>query len=86
MKRIGLVKRVGLGGKKVYKPLVPKLSSYYARHTWASLSAELEIPIEITSKGLGHKIGSPVTAIYVQYQRKQVDDANRRIIDYIFRK
>jgi hypothetical protein len=35
---------------------------------------------------MGHKIGSPTTAIYVHYLRQQVDDATRQIIDYIIDK
>mgnify|MGYP003288542252 CR=1 FL=1 len=83
LKKIGPMQRVGLGGKKIYTPLLPQLSSYYARHTFASLAAQLHIPIEITSESLGHKIGSPTTAIYVHYLREQVDDATRKIIDFI---
>jgi integrase len=83
LKKIGPMERKGKGGKKEYKGILPQLSSYYCRHTFASLSAELKIPIEMASEALGHKIGSPTTAIYVHYLRQQVDDATRQIIDYI---
>ena len=83
LKKIGTMQRKGLGGKKHYKPILPQLSSYYSRHTFASLGVELHIPIELISESLGHKIGSPTTAIYVHYLRQQVDDATRKIIDYI---
>lgn len=63
--------------------IVDKLSTNWARHTWATLAAELEIPMETISHALGHQIGSPVTAIYVAYNQKKVDDANRRVIDYV---
>lgn len=65
------------------KRLIPGLSTNAARHSWATIAAELEIPIETVSHALGHKIGSPVTAIYVAYNQKKVDEANRRIIDYV---
>lgn len=65
------------------KCLMPGLTTNWARHTWASMAAELEIPVETISHALGHKIGSPVTAIYVAYNQKKVDDANRRVIDYL---
>lgn len=65
------------------KCMMPGLTTNWARHTWASMAAELEIPIETISHALGHKIGSPVTAIYVAYNQKKVDDANRRVIDYL---
>lgn len=83
LKKIGPMERKGKGGKKEYKPILPQLSSYYSRHTFASLGVELHIPIELVSESLGHKIGSPTTAIYVHYLRQQVDDATRKIIDYI---
>ena len=63
--------------------IYPKLSTNYARHTWATIAAEIGLPIETVSHALGHKIGSPITAIYVAYSQKKVDDANRRVIDYI---
>lgn len=86
LKKIGPMERKGKGGKKEYNGILPNLSSYYSRHTFASLAAELHIPIEIISESLGHKIGSPTTAIYVHYLRKQVDEATRKIIDYIIDK
>lgn len=61
----------------------PDLTTYYARHTWATIAAELDIPIETISHALGHKIGSPVTAIYVAYNQRKIDEANRKVIDYI---
>ncbi len=63
--------------------LTPNLTTNCARHTWATLAAEADIPIETISHALGHKIGSPITNIYVAYNQKKVDAANRKIIDYI---
>ena len=83
LKKIGPMEIVGQGGKRQYYPILPQLSSYYSRHTFASLAVELHIPIELISESLGHKIGSPTTAIYVHYLRQQVDDAARKVIDYI---
>jgi site-specific recombinase XerD len=73
-------------GKKIRNPLFPKLSTYWARHSWATLAAELDIPKETISAGLGHEIGSDVTSIYIKFDQKKVDDANRRVIDYLFGK
>lgn len=63
--------------------LTPNLTTNCARHTWATLAAEADIPIETISHALGHKIGSPITNIYVAYNQKKVDAANRKVIDYI---
>ena len=81
LKQIGEVKMSRQ--KKIRKPLFPKLSSYWARHSWATIGAELDIPKETLSAGLGHEIGSNVTSIYIKFDRKKVDEANRRIIDYV---
>lgn len=63
--------------------MIPGLTTNYARHTWATFAAELEIPMETISHALGHKIGSPITAIYIAYNQKKVDDANRKVINYV---
>lgn len=83
LKQIGPVTRSGLGGKKDRKPLFPDISSYWARHTWATIAAELDIPKETISEALGHEIGSAVTSIYIKFDRKKVDEANRKVIDYL---
>ncbi|WP_300699085.1 site-specific integrase [Bacteroides sp.] len=84
LKQIGEVERVGRGGKKVRQPLFSDISSYWARHTWATIAASLDIPKETISAGLGHEIGSGVTSIYIDFDQKKVDKANRKVIDYVF--
>ena len=59
-------------------------SSNWARHTWATLAAELDIPDPTISLGMGHKsAGNKVTAIYIKRDMRKVDEANRKVIDYI---
>ena len=83
LQKIGPVTRNGLGGKKTYSPLFPKLTTYYARHTWASIASSLDIPIETISAGLGHEYGNRITAIYINYDNRKVDIANRKVIDWV---
>lgn len=83
LKRIGPFVRSGRGGKKIYSPLFPDISQYWCRHTWATIAAELDIPKETIAAGLGHDMGNPTTAIYIDFDRRKVDEANRRIIDYV---
>ena len=82
LKEIGPCVRRGLGGKKHRSPLFPKLSQYWCRHTWATTAAGLDIPKETIAAGLGHG-GNTVTDIYIRFDQKKVDEANRRIIDYV---
>lgn len=64
-------------------PTPSKVSTYWARHSWATTAAELDIPKETIAAGLGHSIGSPITSIYIDFNLKKVDEANKRIVDYI---
>lgn len=82
LQEIGPFERVGQGGKKVYEPLFPGLTTYWARHTWATVAAGLDIPKETIAAALGHG-GNTVTDIYIDFDQRKVDAANRRVIDYL---
>lgn len=82
LKKIGKVEIKGRGGKKVRTPIQPELTTYWARHTWATIAASLEIPKETIAAALGHG-GNTVTDIYIDFDRKKVDEANRKVIDYV---
>ena len=74
----------GKRGKVLGAGAFPKLSSNWARHTWATLCAELDIPDPTITLGMGHKTaGHKTTAIYIKRDMKKVDEANRKVIDYI---
>lgn len=76
----------GRYGKLTGDALFPELSSNWARHTWASAGLNLDIPVEVISRGMGHSGALAVTQIYMDFDEKKVDQANRRIIDYVFHK
>ena len=82
LKQIGPVERHGLGGRKVRRPLFPNISQYWCRHTWATIAASLDIPKETIAAGLGHG-GNTVTDIYIDFDRRKVDEANRRVLDWV---
>jgi len=82
LKLIGPVNRSGLGGKKKYKPLFPKISTYWARHTWATIAASLDIPKDTIAHALGHG-GNTVTDIYIDFDQNKVDKANRLVLDWV---
>lgn len=83
LKQIGEVCRVGRGGKKIRQPLFPDLTIYSARHTWATIAANIDISKDIISAALGHEIGSDTTAIYIDFDQEKVDRANREVINFI---
>ena len=87
LKRLGEV--VGKGGNGTPKtlPLFPFLTSYYARHSWATICVnDLDVPKETVAAALGHEMGNRITSIYIDFDQRKVDEANRRLIDYINKK
>lgn len=82
LQAVGPMEREGRGGRKLRSPLYPDITSYWARHSWATIAAELDIPKETIAAALGHG-GNTVTDIYIDFDRKKVDEANRRVIDYV---
>ncbi len=85
LKNIGPLKRSGLGGKKERKPLFPNISSYWARHSWATIASSLDIPRDTIAHALGHG-GNTVTDIYIDFDQQKVDDANRKVLDWVLYK
>jgi len=61
-----------------------KISSYTARHTWATLAKYCQVPEEIISEGLGHS-SLRVTRTYLKsFEGGELAKANRMILEYIF--
>lgn len=59
------------------------VSSYTARHTWATLAKFCEVPEEVISEGLGHS-SLDVTRTYLKrFESDKLDKANKIIIDYV---
>ena len=67
-------------------PLIPDITTYYSRHTWATLAHEIGISSDIISLALGHSPANRTTFIYIKPDQSKVDDANRKVIDYFFGK
>lgn len=59
------------------------LTTYYARHTWATLAFKLGVPKDTISLALGHSFGARVTGTYINADLSRVDEANRKVIDYV---
>lgn len=81
LKKIGAER--GKNNKILTDGYFPGLSTNWARHTWASIGINLDIPKETISRGMGHGYGLSVTDIYIDFDMKKVDEANRKIIDAI---
>lgn len=67
----------------VLKKVMPGITTYWARHSWATIAASMDIPKETIAHALGHGEHS-VTDVYIEFDNKKVDEANRRVIDRVF--
>lgn len=66
------------------KKYVPGISSYWSRHTVASIASQLDIPTNVIGRMLGHSDPAhSTTDIYINFDMRKVDAAMRRVIDYI---
>ena len=46
------------------------------------LAAEIDTPKETIAEALGHSVAT-VTDIYIKFNRRKIDEANRRVIDLL---
>lgn len=61
---------------------IDTLTTYWARHSWATIAASLDIPKETIAAALGHS-GHTVTDIYIEFDRSKIDVANRRVLNWV---
>lgn len=88
LKKIGPVEHVShpprSGVNTVYHPLYPWLTMYTARYTFATLAASIGIPRETIALCLGHS-WADVTAHYIAYDQRMVDEAVYKVVDLVRR-
>lgn len=64
---------------------IERLSSYTARHTWATSARDMGIPLSIISAGMGHS-SERTTEIYLaSLDNSVIDRANRKILQSLAR-
>lgn len=62
---------------------LPRITVYWARHTFATIAYQLEISTDIIADCLGHKSAHRITEIYIAKDQNRIDNANRRVIDFV---
>lgn len=55
---------------------------YHFRRAWATIASRLDIPKDVIAKALGHGMQT-VTDCYIDFDIRKVDEANRKVIDYV---
>lgn len=61
--------------------VLPVISPYWARHSWATEAASLGVTDSVIAQALGHSNGFVTTRIYIKRDNTLVDRANRQVID-----
>lgn len=62
---------------------IKELTTYWARHTWSTIAADLDVPDAVISQALGHSGANSTTEIYIYRNQKKVDRANRMVLDWV---
>lgn len=81
-----VLKRMIKGKRREIKernPIYPDITTYWARHSWATIAHKVGISKDTISMALGHEFGCKTTGIYINYDMDQVDEANRKVLDYL---
>ena len=52
---------------KTVRPVIPGISTYFARHCWATFAYEAGIPLDVISQALGHSSGNRTPRGYAPF-------------------
>lgn len=78
-----ILERINASLKSVGGSKYPGLTTYWARHSWATMAAEIDVSDSVISLALGHTTGARVTEVYIHRNLIKVDKANRQILDLV---
>ncbi|HEY0054995.1 MAG TPA: site-specific integrase [Pedobacter sp.] len=63
------------------------ITTYVARHSWATIAKKQGYSIELIAEALGHEFGNRTTAIYLDsFDKELIDQANRTIVEVVLKK
>ena len=74
--------------QKISKELnfTKKVSTYYARYSWANFARLKGFSKDLIAEALGHEYGNRVTGIYLDsYGNEIIDEANKAVIQFVLR-
>lgn len=71
-----------INNKRDSKDKIQYFTFAYARHSWATIAGKLRIPDETIDKAQ-MRSSQKVIEKYREYDYTQVDEANRKVIDYV---
>ncbi|MDX8341139.1 site-specific integrase [Draconibacterium sp. IB214405] len=74
-------KKLKVAGKKA--GIKSPITTYWSRHTWATLAHNLNIPEETIALALGHSSAHKTTNIYIERNIDKISEANKKIIHWL---
>jgi len=61
-----------------------EVTTYVARHSWATTAKRLEFSVELIAEAMGHEHGNRITNIYLDsFDQSVIDEANAKVISCI---
>lgn len=64
---------------------IENLTYYAARHSWATIARnDCGVSMDDIAMSLNHKSGHDVTDTYIKKDWSRIDEANRKVIDFVF--
>jgi integrase/recombinase XerD len=61
-----------------------EVTTYVARHTWATTAKRLGYSIELIAEAMGHEHGNKITNIYLDtFDQSLIDEMNKKVIEFI---
>lgn len=62
---------------------IKELTTYWARHSWATIARKIGVSKDDIALALGHSNGHEVTDIYIDEDLEKIDLANRKVLDWV---
>ena len=79
--------KLGRMRKVEYHPIFPEITLYTARYSFGSIAAnDLDISEQTIGQCLGHSWSKHVTARYISHDQRKVDNAVKRVVEFVARK
>ena len=67
------------------KFVLPYVTGYWARHTWATIAGHLDVPDPIIDIAQGRTVKG-MSGIYIARNMEKITEANRKVIDFVLNK
>lgn len=62
---------------------IKELTTYWARHSWATIARKIGVSKDDIALALGHSNGHEVTDIYIEEDLEKIDLANKKVLDWV---